>query len=99
MEEALHTARWLGLDLRRLHLRVDSFDRTALQPDRAPALDQLFLDAIDRWVLLSLTANELNAALGHPLAYPFVLNPAIVAKLHTVHQSLQRFASPSPLVF
>ena len=98
MEEALHTARWLGLDLRRLHLRVDSFDRTALQPDRAPALDQLFLDAIDRWVLLSLTANELNAALGHPLAYPFVLNPAIVAKLHTVHQSLQRFASSAPLM-
>ncbi len=94
MEEALHTADRLGLDLPRLHLRTDSFDRASLHPPRAPALDQAFLEAIDRWVLLSLAANELNAALGHPHAYPFILNPAIVAKLHTVHQTLQRFAAP-----
>ena len=53
------------------------------------------MDAIDRWVLLSLAANELNAALGHPHAYPFILNAAVVAKLNAVHQSLQRFSSPA----
>ena len=95
MEEALHTASRLGLDLRRLHLRADSFDRTSLQSPNSPPLDHEFIDAIDRWVLLSLAANELNAALGHPHAYPFILNPAIVAKLHAIHQSLQRFAAPA----
>lgn len=92
MEDALFTAQQLGLDLRRLHLRADSFNRAALQLPGAPPLDQPFLDAIDRWVLLSLTANELNAALGHPHFYPFVLNPTLISKLHTVHRSLRRFA-------
>ena len=95
MEEALHTASRLGLDLSRLHLRADSFNRAALQTPNGPPLDHQFLDAIDRWVLLSLTANELNAALGHPCAYPFILNPAIVAKLHAIHQSFQHFAAPA----
>ncbi len=93
MEDALHTAQQLGLDLRRLHLQADSFDPAALQSPGSPPLDQPFLDAIDRWVLLSLTANELNAALGHPHFYPFVLNPALIAKLHAVHQSLQRLSA------
>ena len=99
MDEALHTAHRLGLDLRCLHLRTDAFDRSTLRPGPSAASpdqpDPGFLDTIDRWVLLSLAANELNAALGHPHAYPFVLNPVIVAKLHTIHQSLQRFAAPA----
>ena len=95
MEDALHTASRLGLDLRRLHLRVDAFDRAAVQSPGSPPLDHQFMDAIDRWVLLSLAANELNAALGHPHAYPFILNAAVVAKLNAVHQSLQRFSSPA----
>ncbi len=99
MDEALHTAQRLGLDLRRLKLRTDSFDHAALFPS-SPAADPAFLDTIDRWVLLSLTANEINAALGHPLAYPFILNSSIVTKLHAIHQSFQHFAAPpmaSPL--
>ena len=95
MEEALHTASQLGIDLRRLHLRADSFDRPAPPSPDSPPPDPQFIDAIDRWVLLSLAANELNAALGHPPAYPFILNPAIVGKLHAIHQSLQHFAAPA----
>ena len=95
MEEALHTATRLGLDLHRLHLRADSFDRAVLQTPNSTPMDEPFLEAIDRWVLLSLAANELNAALGHPHAYPFILTPAIVAKLHVIHQTLQRFAAPA----
>lgn len=96
MEEALHTAHCLGLDLRQLHLQADPFNRATLQSPGlgTPPLDHQFLDAIDRWVLLSLAANELNAALGHPHPYPFILNPAIVAKLHGIHQSLKRCAAP-----
>ena len=95
MEEALHTADRLGLDLQRLHLRTDSFDRASLQVAGSPALTPAFLHSIDRWVLLSLAANELNAALGHPHAYPFIFNPVSVSKLHAVHQALQKFAGPA----
>lgn len=94
MEEALNTADRLGLDLQRLRLRTDSFDRASLQVAGSPALTPAFLHSIDRWVLLSLAANELNAALGHPHAYPFIFNPVSVSKLHAVHQSLQKFAAP-----
>lgn len=96
MEDALHTAQRLGLELHRLHLRADTFNRNTLQVPNTPPLDHQFLDSINRWVLLSLTANELNAALGHPHAYPFVLNPNIVTKLHAVHQTLQRFTGLLP---
>ncbi|MES2707899.1 MAG: putative zinc-binding metallopeptidase [Verrucomicrobiota bacterium] len=88
MEEGLETASQLGIDLRRLHLRAVPFDRAVLGKNISRRSADKFLDRIDRWVLLGLATNELNAALGHDPAYPFVLNAAVVNKLHFIQESL-----------
>lgn len=58
-----------------LALRVD-FD-----PYEAPDLQAI----IDNWIPLALLLNNLNRAMGHPDAYPFVLTPAVIDKLGFVH--------------
>lgn len=88
MEEGLETSAQLGIDLRKLHLRAVPFDRSVLGGDISRRSAEKFLDRIDRWVLLGLATNELNAALGHEPAYPFVLNAAVVNKLHFIQESL-----------
>lgn len=88
MEEGLETASQLGIDLRKLRLRAVPFDRTVLGKNISRRSAEKFLDRIDRWVLLGLATNELNAALGHDPAYPFVLNAAVVNKLHFIQESL-----------
>lgn len=42
-------------------------------------------DVIEAWVPLSLLLNNLNRAMGHRDAYPFVLTPAIAEKLDFIH--------------
>jgi hypothetical protein len=64
-----------------LRTRID-FD-----PYRLTAIDEL----IDRWVPLSSLINNLNRAVGQHDAYPFVLTPAVVAKLGFI-QSVVREA-------
>lgn len=92
MEEGLETAAQLGIDLRRLHLRAVPFDRSVLGENISRRSAEKFLDRIDRWVILGLATNELSAALGHDPAYPFVLNAAVVNKLHFVQESLSTLA-------
>lgn len=88
MEEGLHTAAQLGIGLRKLHLRAVPFDRAVLGKGISRRTGEKFLDRIDRWVLLGLATNELNAALGQEAAYPFILNADVVKKLHLVEESL-----------
>lgn len=92
MEEGLETASQLGIDLRRLHLRAVPFDRSVLGENISRRSAEKFLDRIDRWVLLGLATNELSVAFGHEPAYPFVLNAAVVNKLHFIQESLSTLA-------
>lgn len=71
-----------GVDLTgELKARID-FD-----PYRLDSIDELFV----HWVPLSSLINNLNRAVGQRDAYPFVLTPAVVAKLGFV-QSVMRDA-------
>ncbi|WDR04960.1 putative zinc-binding metallopeptidase [Devosia rhodophyticola] len=44
-----------------------------------------FSRVMDNWVPLSSLLNNLNRAMGHPDAYPFVLGPSVMAKLAFIH--------------
>jgi hypothetical protein len=65
----------------RLDPRVDTTGelrtRIDFDPYRLAAIEPL----IDRWVPLSSLMNNLNRAIGQRDAYPFVLTPAVIAKL------------------
>lgn len=61
--------------------------RIDFDPYRLAAIEEL----IDHWVPLSSLINNLNRAVGQHDAYPFVLTPAVVAKLGFV-QSVMREA-------
>ena len=53
-----------------------------------------FSTIADHWVPLALLLNNLNRAMGHPDAYPFVLTPKVVEKLSFVHDLVHgRFAA------
>jgi len=41
---------------------------------------------VDNWVPLASMLNNLNRAMGHPDAYPFVLTPEVIEKLSYIHQ-------------
>ncbi|WP_108397870.1 zinc-binding metallopeptidase family protein [Devosia submarina] len=41
---------------------------------------------VNNWIPLASMLNNLNRAMGHPDAYPFVLSPAVVEKLGFIHE-------------
>jgi hypothetical protein len=45
---------------------------------------------IDHWIPLASMLNNLNRAMGHPDAYPFVLTPMVIEKLGFVHELVHR---------
>ena len=51
------------------------------QPYRAPDVATL----VETWLPLSNALNSLNRTMGQPDAYPFVLSPAVIAKLGAIH--------------
>ncbi len=53
-----------------------------LDPYRGKASMQ---EIVDAWLPLTFAMNSLNRAMGQPDLYPFVLSPAVVAKLGFVH--------------
>ena len=49
--------------------------------------NQTDFDALIRaWLPLSYGGNSLNHSMGLPDLYPFVLAPAVMGKLHFVHE-------------
>jgi len=55
------------------------------------------VELMDNWVPLTALINNLNRAVGQHDAYPFVLTPAVIAKLEFVH-SVVRAAGSAPWV-
>ena len=50
---------------------------------------------IDSWTGLSIAVNEINRSMGLPDLYPFVLAPAVVAKLTFIHESIHAPRQPA----
>jgi hypothetical protein len=85
MVDALDTGLSFGLDADDVEVEVVPFDDTVLsRPDAE------FLRLVNAWVELTALLNELSRSMGEPDFYPFVLNQAVVRKLHLVHRLVMR---------
>lgn len=51
---------------------------------------------VDRWLPLSYGLNAVNRSMGKDDLYPFVLTPAVIAKLGAVHAAVRAVAEPGP---
>ena len=60
--------------------------RSGFVPYTAPDAQTI----VDNWVPLASMLNNLNRAMGHPDAYPFVLTPQVIDKLGFIHQLVHR---------
>ena len=60
----------------------------AFDPYRAPDAQRLIGD----WLPLTYAVNSLNRSMGNGDLYPFVVSPAVVAKLQFIHEVVQRVA-------
>lgn len=88
IEDAVQTAAAFGL---RVQPRVEELADVA-GVSAAPASTEIepgpFAEVIDQWLPLSYALNALNRGMGRPDLYPFVLAPAVMAKLGLVHDVL-----------
>jgi hypothetical protein len=64
----------------------------ALRVDFDPYIEGDVQTIIDNWVPLASMLNNLNRAMGHPDAYPFILTPQVIEKLGFVHDLVHRHA-------
>jgi len=58
--------------------------------DFDPYREQDMSAIMDAWLPLSFAVNSLNRAMGHHDLYPFVLSPAVMAKLDFIHRLVRR---------
>jgi hypothetical protein len=65
----------------------------------APSLDpeDRFEDILDHWLPLVYALNAVNRSMGRDDLYPFVLSPAVVAKLTFVHRVVHSVRGSRPL--
>jgi PAS domain S-box-containing protein len=100
LRDLLQTAQAFGLAVRR---RVED-GAGAGELDTFADLDAVGAQAdvtqlVDRWLPLSYGLNAVNRSMGKPDLYPFVLTPAVIAKLNAVHRAVHRMvAEPRPPV-
>ncbi|QQR37226.1 putative zinc-binding peptidase [Devosia oryziradicis] len=62
----------------------------AVRVDFDPYVEGDVHTIIDNWVPLASMLNNLNRAMGHPDAYPFILTPQVIEKLGFVHALVHR---------
>lgn len=84
MVDTLDTALSFGLNVRKLEMEIDPFDRNALYRPNDPGAKR-FLSFLNSWIELTAVLNELSRAMGQPDLYPFALPRPAVAKLHFIH--------------
>ena len=80
--ETLEMARAFGISVRPRLIRDQTLSASIdLDPYQTASMTEI----IGAWLPLTLAMNSLNRAMGNPDLYPFVLTPAVVAKLGFVH--------------
>jgi hypothetical protein len=85
MSDSLETAGAVGLSLR--PARRDEPTIPATSPSVA-LMDAGFESMIDRWLPLTYVMNNLSRGLGLADAYPFVLSPTVIEKLHFIYDTI-----------
>ncbi|WP_225774909.1 putative zinc-binding metallopeptidase [Pseudomonas sp. Marseille-Q5115] len=88
MMDAVDTALGFGMSARRMELTYPRFPLQTLY-DPTHESGAAFLAFVNNWIELAGMLNELSRAMGQPDFYPFVLPPAVIAKLHFIHLVIQ----------
>lgn len=66
--------------------RLDRTGQLEATIDFDPYTVKDFKDISDSWVPMSFALNSINRCMGQPDFYPFILSPAVIAKLEFVHR-------------
>jgi hypothetical protein len=85
--DTLEMAAHCGLQLRPRHRDEPSL---AAPPTVTADVAGPFERLIETWLAVAYLLNNLNRGLGQPDAYPFVLSPAVIARLRFVHDVVRR---------
>ncbi|WP_295476973.1 putative zinc-binding peptidase [uncultured Pseudomonas sp.] len=88
MVDAVDTALGFGMSARDKGLEFQPFRLEALFDPQHPG-GPSFLAFVNAWIELAGMLNELSRSMGQPDFYPFVLTPAVIAKLHFIHLVIQ----------
>jgi len=82
--DTLETARSYGMSIDpRRHEELSA--EVDFNPYRADSAEQL----VSAWIPFSLAINGIHRSMGVPDLYPFILTPAVTAKLQFVHDLVQ----------
>ncbi|BAP44338.1 putative uncharacterized protein [Pseudomonas sp. StFLB209] len=88
MVDAVDTALGFGMSARDMELDYQPFPLDTLYQPQHPG-GPAFLAFVNAWIELASMLNELSRSMGQPDFYPFVLTPAVIAKLHFIHLVIQ----------
>ncbi|WP_206080205.1 putative zinc-binding metallopeptidase, partial [Pseudomonas viridiflava] len=88
MMDAVDTALGFGMSARDMELDYQPFPLETLFDPQHPG-GPAFLSFVNAWIELASMLNELSRSMGQPDFYPFVLPPAVIAKLHFIHLVIQ----------
>ena len=83
LRATLQTVESFSLDTSKTPFRITPFEDDVLYDRNAPSA-LAFLSWINAWVKLTTVLNETARSMGQPDVYPFVMNRAVVTKLHFV---------------
>jgi hypothetical protein len=85
LRSTLQTVGSYGIDTSHVRLSFTPFGTGELFRQDPAGEGRAFLDWINAWVILTAVLNETARSMGQPDIYPFVMNRAVVTKLHFVH--------------
>ncbi|WP_370324016.1 putative zinc-binding metallopeptidase [Euzebya sp.] len=84
IRDTLETAGSFGLSVDGAH---EALQPAGDVPTSRAAVDRMAIeDLVERWLPLTYALNAVNRSMGRPPLYPFVLAPAVIAKLGWVHE-------------
>ncbi|MGN7740011.1 zinc-binding metallopeptidase family protein [Pseudomonas sp. 22526] len=89
MMDAVDTALGFGMSAREMDFDYQPFPLDTLYDPQHPG-GLAFLSFVNAWIELAGMLNELSRSMGQPDFYPFILPPAVIAKLHFIHLVIQQ---------
>ncbi|MHC5206052.1 putative zinc-binding metallopeptidase [Pseudomonas sp. T8] len=89
MMDAVDTALGFGMSAREMDFDYQPFPLNTLYDPQHPG-GLAFLSFVNAWIELAGMLNELSRSMGQPDFYPFILPPAVIAKLHFIHLVIQQ---------
>lgn len=88
MLDTLETAYYFGIAVSPLKSAAGELMRAEI--DRDPYRVKEFEAVLSMWLPITFAVNSLNRSMGHADFYPFVIAPAVVAKMKFIHNICSR---------